>query len=521
MVTEYDTSTNTFKSYVISDVIPGVTIPGPNKWISIYSKSSWFTLPYTSILIPSSSKAVSYVLSRMTSYAIDVRIYKQDSATGLYVYNTKNVVKANDKLTSTLPSSAMDPSVMYYDLNSSANFTFDSNLETHSGNKKIHTGVAFGRKPLTTGPDVEKPTDMFASFPGAVIQNAGVTLLAVEGVVKDSEKLFSEPKYIFTLVGDLVERKRKFLPDIRIRWETDYYVSIKKSFKIKWQASYDPITVRYRTSWAKNVDLRRVSRSLSLKWDKEHSRVKKDLYTFRTSIALPEDEVKRQFYGFNWSIQDTDIHKLSYRLNWEKTLHKTNTLKYSVRWDRMPNDGCIVKCYYLSLYKEDGTYIDAVSYQVYVDPDFVIKDNLSFYFSNPDKFGVIRFAVDRAPYNNIFLSEHPDKDLLIDRTDVPSNFILIGNYTIEGIDIRGSVSLDVVSGLQQLNEYKSYWVPYNLDAYQDQMITLNDSKSKALLLNDKFKDDYNKDSVELDLVILTGTQCCFTQKASGSRCSPF
>ena len=187
----------------------------------------------------------------------------------------------------------------------------------------------------------------------------------------------------------------------------------------------------------------------------------------------------------------------------------------------MPNDGCIVKCYYLSLYKEDDTYIDAVSYQVYVDPDFVIKDNLSFYFSNPDKFGVIRFAVDRAPYNNIFLSEHPDKDLLPDRTDVPSNFILIGNYTIEGIDIRGSVSLDVVSGLQQLNEYKSYWIPYNLDTYQNQMITLNDSKSKALLLNDKFKDDYNKDSVELDLVILTGTQCCFTQKASGSRCSPF
>ena len=84
---------------------------------------------------------------------------------------------------------------------------------------------------------------------------------------------------------------------------------------------------------------------------------------------------------------------------------------------------------------------------------------------------------------------HPNKDLLTDRTDVPSNFILIGNYTIEGIDIRGSVSLDVVSGLQQLNEYKSYWIPYNLDTYQDQMITLNDSKSKALLLNDKFKEN--------------------------------
>ena len=506
VVTEYDESTNTFKSYVISDVIPGVTIPGPNKWISIYSKSSQFTLPYTSIL---------------TAYPNAIRSYKQDPTTQLYIYNTKNVVAANGKLTSLAPSSVMDPSVLPPNLNSYVNFTFDSSLENHLGARKIHTGVSLGRKPITTGPNISKPTDMFASFPGAIVQSAGITLLAVEGTVNGSEKIFSEPKYIFTLVGDLVERKRKVLPNIRVRWETDYYVSIKKSFKIRWQASYDPITVRYRTSWTKNVDLQRVSRSLSLKWDKEHSRVKKDLYTFRSSIALPDDEIKKQFYGFNWSIQDTDIHKLSYRLNWEKTLYKTNTLRYSVRWDRMPNDGCIVKCYYLSLYKEDDTYIDAVSYQVYVDPDFVIKDNLSFYFSNPDKFGVIRFAVDRAPYNNIFLSEHPDKDLLTDRTDVPSNFILVGNYTIEGIDIRGSVSLDVVSGLQQLNEYKSYWIPYNLDTYQNQMITLNDSKSKALLLNDKFKDDYNKDSVELDLVILTGTQCCFTQKASGSRCSPF
>lgn len=506
VVTEYDRTTNTFKSYMVYDVVPGVTIPGPNKWISIYSKSSWFTLPYTSIL---------------TAYSNAIKSYKQDPTTQLYIYNTKNVATANGKLTSIAPSSVMDPSVLPPNLNSYVNFTFDSSLENHLGARKIHTGVSLGRKPITTGPNISKPTEMFATFPGAIVQSAGVTLLAVEGTVNGSEKIFSEPKYIFTLVGNTVERKRRVLPNIRIKWETDYYVSIKKSFKIKWQASYDPITVKYRTSWAKNVDLRRVSRNLSLKWDKEHSRVKKDLYTFGSSIALPEDEVKRQFYGFNWSIQDTDIHKLSYRLNWEKTLHKTNTLKYSVRWDRMPNDGCIVKCYYLSLYKEDDTYIDAVSYQVYVDPDFVIKDNLSFYFSNPDKFGVIRFAVDRAPYNNIFLSEHPDKDLLIDRTEVPSNFILIGNYTVEGIDIRGSVSLDVVSGLQQLNEYKSYWVPYNLDAYQDQMITLNDSKSKALLLNDKFKDDYNKDSIELDLVILTGTQCCFTQKASGSRCSPF
>ena len=505
VVTEYDRTTNTFKSYTVDNVVPGVTIPGPDKWISIYSKSSQFTLPYTSIL---------------TAYSNAIKSYKQDATTQLYIYNTKNVAVANGKLTSITPSSVMDPSVLPPNLNSYVNFTFDSSLENHLGARKIHTGVSLGRKPITTGPNISKPTEMFATFPGAIVQSAGVTLLAVEGTVNGSEKIFSEPKYIFTLVGNTVERKRRVLPNIRIKWETDYYVSIKKSFKIKWQASYDPITIRYRTSWMKNVDLQRVSKNLTIKWDKEQSRVKKDLYNFRSSVVLPEDELKKQFYAFNWVKEDTDVSKLSYKLGWEHELNRISTLKYNFEWEKVLGNSCIVKCYYISLYKENNTFVDAISYQVYADPKIVDKDTLSFYFSNPYKFSIIRFNSNREPYNDTFLSEHPDKDLLSVRDDIPEHFVLVGNYTIEDIDIRGSLSLDVVSGLQQLNEYKSYWIPYNLDQYQDKMITLKDTKSKALLLNDKFKDDYNRDTVELDLVILTDTQCCFTQKATGSRCSP-
>ena len=505
VVTEYDRTTNTFKSYMVYDVVPGVTVPGPDKWISIYSKSSQFTLPYTSIL---------------TAYSNAIKSYKQDATTQLYIYNTKNVAAANGKLTSTAPSSVMDPSVLPPNLNSYVNFTFDSSLETHLGARKIHTGVSLGRRPITTGSNTTKPTDMFATFPGAIVQSAGIALLAVEGIVNGSEKTFSEPKYIFTLVGNVVERKRRVLPSIRVRWETDYYLSIKRSFKIKWQASYDPITVKYRTSWMKNVDLQRVSKNLTMKWDKEQSRVKKDLYNFKYSVALPEDELKKQFYAFNWTMEDTNVSKLSYKLGWEHDLSRINTLKYYSEWEKVLGDSCIVKCYYISLYKGNNTFVDAISYQVYANSKIVDRDSLSFYFSNPYKFSIIRFNADREPYNNTFLSEHPDKDLLSNRDDVPEHFVLVGNYTIEDIDIRGSLSLDVVSGLHQLNEYKSYWIPYNLDEYQDKMITLNDSKSKALLLNDKFKDDYNRDTVELDLVILTGTQCCFTQKATGSRCSP-
>lgn len=508
VVTEFNPDTGLFKNYPIDGVIPGVTVPGPNKWISLYSHYSWFDNPFNTI---------------QTAYKDRIKYYKQATDSELYMYNTASTSTVNGKLKSLYPSLAMPPSPMAYQLNSSASFVFDSSIETHNSTKKIQSGIAVGRQPIIDGPLVDKDSiinQYFVAYPGAVIQSAGITLLSSECISNGSEKLIQDPKYIFTVVGYTVKRNKKTLPFVRVKWEKESYIVVKHPYKVRWQALYDPITVKYKTSWMRNVELQRVSKNLTMKWEIEQSRVKKDLYSFRTSIALPEDELKKQFYAFNWTMEDTNVSKLSYKLGWEHELSRVNTLKYYSEWEKVLGDSCIVKCYYISLYKENNTFVDAISYQVYADSEIVDRGTLSFYFSNPYKFSIIRFDANRGPYNDTFLSEHPDKDLLSNRDDVPEHFVLIGNYTIEGIDIRGSLSLDVVSGLQQLNEYKSYWIPYNLDQYQDKMITLNDSKSKALLLNDKFKDDYNRDTVELDLVILTGTQCCFTQKATGSRCSP-
>lgn len=508
VVTEFNPDTGLFKNYPIDGVIPGVTVPGPNKWISLYSHYSWFNSPFNAI---------------QTAYKDKIRYYKQATDSELYMYNTASTSTVNGKLKSLYPSLAMPPSPMAYQLNSSASFVFDSSIETHNSTKKIQSGIAVGRQPIIGGPLVDKDSiinQYFIAYPGAVIQDAGITLLSSECISSGSEKLIQDPKYVFTIVGYTVKRNKKTLPFVRIKWEKESYIVVKHPYKVRWQALYDPITVKYKTSWMRNVELQRVSKNLTMKWETEQSRVKKDLYSFRTSIVLPEDELKKQFYAFNWTMEDTNVSKLSYKLGWEHELSRVNTLKYYYEWEKVLGNSCIVKCYYISLYKENNTFVDAISYQVYADPKIVDKDTLSFYFSNPYKFSIIRFNSSREPYNETFLSEHPDKDLLSNRDDVPEHFVLIGNYTIEDIDIRGSLSLDVISGLQQLNEYKSYWIPYNLDQYQDKMITLNDSKSKALLLNDKFKDDYNRDTVELDLVILTGTQCCFTQKAAGSRCSP-
>lgn len=508
VVTEFNPDTGLFKNYPIDGVIPGVTVPGPNKWISLYSHYSWFNSPFNAI---------------QTTYKDRIRYYKQATDSELYMYNTASTSTVNGKLKSLYPSLAMPPSSMAYQLNSSASFVFDSSIETHNSTKKIQSGIAVGRQPIIDGPLVDKDSiinQYFVAYPGAVIQSAGITLLSSECISSGSEKLIQDPKYVFTVVGYTVKRNKKTLPFVRVKWEKESYIVVKHPYKVRWQALYDPITVKYKTSWMRNVELQRVSKNLTMKWETEQSRVKKDLYSFRTSIVLPEDELKKQFYAFNWTMDDTNASKLSYKLGWEHELSRVNTLKYYSEWEKVLGDSCIVKCYYISLYKENNTFVDAISYQVYADSEIVDRDTLSFYFSNPYKFSIIRFDTNRGPYNDTFLSEHPDKDLLSNRDDVPEHFVLVGNYTIEGIDIRGSLSLDVVSGLQQLNEYKSYWIPYNLDQYQDKMITLNDSKSKALLLNDKFKDDYNRDTVELDLVILTGTQCCFTQKATGSRCSP-
>ena len=78
-----------------------------------------------------------------------------------------------------------------------------------------------------------------------------------------------------------------------------------------------------------------------------------------------------------------------------------------------------------------------------------------------------------------------------------------------------------MADLNQMNEYRSYWIPEDLENFQTSFILLEDGESKALPLDYKFRDDHHTDIVELDLVILTSKECCFTQKVVGSRCSPY
>ena len=106
-------------------------------------------------------------------------------------------------------------------------------------------------------------------------------------------------------------------------------------------------------------------------------------------------------------------------------------------------------------------------------------------------------------------------------SDIPSRFSKIGNYTIKDVNRYNSFSLDVIGVDKQLNEYKSYWITEVIEDYAGSFLTMADGKSKLLILDNMFKEDHHEDVVELDLIILDGEECCFTQSSTGSRCSPY
>lgn len=96
---------------------------------------------------------------------------------------------------------------------------------------------------------------------------------------------------------------------------------------------------------------------------------------------------------------------------------------------------------------------------------------------------------------------------------------MIGNYTILDIDPKNSLSLDVVVKDEQLNEFRSYWLPEDLGE-----LAFTPMQEKGLEIAPvvpMFRDDHHVDVVELEIEFLNESECCFKQKVIGSRCSPY
>ena len=366
----------------------------------------------------------------------------------------------------------------------------------------------------------------FLSYPKSIIQQLGVTILFAMGGVENGVALSPLAYDVFTASGKRTPFYRKTLtPNYSFTWELGSLISSRMLYKFNWSRLFDNTKDQYKFSWQKNADVERKKAIWKVKWDREKVYFKTKRYYFRYDQVMPEDSIKKNFYVINWDVLSINKKILTYKIKSEIEMSRTKVLTWKTSWDNTLLNPCLIRPYYISLYDSaSNTYTDSVSYQVYGDPKFldshIANNNFYCYFSNPSKFELVKFDYNLQPY---------DKEFLIDLRDpnlgnlelVPSNYALIGNYTIKGIDIRGSLSLDIIAGANQVNESKSYWIPDDLAAYSTTMITLSDGKSKALPLDGIFRDDHNVDVVELDLVILDETECCFTQKSSGTRCSPY
>lgn len=407
-------------------------------------------------------------------------------------------------------------------------FPIPRTVQTDNTDTFFLSAFYIGRDPYENPESINnvKNEKTFLSYPKSIIQQLGVTVLFAMGGIENGVTLSPLAYDVFTASGKRTPFYRKTLtPNYSFSWDLESLVRARILYKFKWNRLFENTKDRYKFSWQKNVDLERKKAIWKVKWDREKVYFKTKRYYFRYDQVMPEDSIKKNFYVINWDVLSITKKILTYKIKSELEMSRTKILTWKASWDNTLLNPCLVQPYYISLYNsKTDTYTDSVSYQVYGDPKFldshIANNNFYCYFSNPSKFELVKFDYNLQPY---------DKEFLIDLRDpklgnldlVPSNYALIGNYTIKGIDIRGSLSLDIIAGSAQVNESKSYWVPDDIDAYSTTMTTLSDGKSKALSLDGIFRDDHNTDVVELDLIILDEKECCFTQKSSGTRCSPY
>lgn len=390
--------------------------------------------------------------------------------------------------------------------------------------KYLLTSLYVGRNPSEVQNSTDTPK-LFLSNPLGVIQSTGATVIAVVSGIEDQVAFAPVVYEVFTVSGDRVPFVRKSLyPSSRFKWELEGYSRFKLQYKMRWKKSSEQTVDQYKVSWNTGVNLEIKTLRWKIRWEREKLFNKVKNYYFRYQQVRPEDILKKNFYVANWEVLNSNKVASLYKINYEIEKSKRVLKEYSFRYEKSLVEPCIVQPYFVSLWDDSQSkHIDCVSYQVYGDPAYLaphLDNDFKLYFSNPPLFELIRFDRNLFPYSESFLTTIEDAALDIVKP-IPENYVFIDNYTIKGIDTRGSLSLDILASGLQMTPSKSYWVPDDINSYVPTMTTMKDGKSKVLYLENFFKDDLHTDTVDLDLVILDEVECCFTQKSSGSRCSPY
>lgn len=426
---------------------------------------------------------------------------------------------------------ASQPGTVYSSLKPSYYF---SNL-TSSSVSEFGYRVGFKLAPnelnifsIALEPLVSNPTS-YVSNPGAVIQEEGFefTYSAAESTGESStaSALIAEPLVLFTNGPEVTPKiKQQF----SFTYLSEFYQTLTERLKVKWSTGDTTYKQKLKVKWERNVNLTSKRLRLRTSYEREATKKVKDQYVFRYVETLPEDVITKKFLITSWETQPLKTEKIIFKSSWTAEVSSFRTQELKVKWDLTLSDMCIVKPYYIEK-TVNKQVIHCISFQVYVDYEylqhFIENDEVYFYFSNPPKYELIRFDYNAAPYQDVFIKSINDP-ILIDRQNVPPNFLLLGNYTIENISINNSCSLDIMANIKQINEYRSYWIPENISSYKNSFTPMPKSSTstvsmKMLPLDKRFRDDHHEDIVELDLVIVTETECCFTRKDIGTTCSPY
>ena len=389
------------------------------------------------------------------------------------------------------------------------------------------TGVYVGR-PTT---DYFHINDKFISWPGSIVQETGVDVFlyyAKEALgtvsVTPIDLVAKSSPVVSVSVGsqDYLNNTQT----LGTTWLSENLNNFRDRLKVVYEANYDPIVSQLKVRWEKNAEVQNFSRRFKTSWESEPVNWMSEDLTIRYEVTLPEDRIVRDFLTCSWDKELTQSFSNITKTTWEKEKTFFITKELETSWDTVLVDTVILKPFFIQLWDPvKRTYTDSMSFNVYGDSEkmaqYIANGELRYLFSNPPKFELVMFDYNLYPYSDVFLTQLQDPILDRDFSDVPDRFSKIGNYTIKDINRYNSLSLDVIGVDKQLNEYKSYWIPEVIEDYAGSFLTMKDGKSKLLILDNMFKDDHHEDVVELDLIILDGEECCFTQSSTGSRCSPY
>lgn len=385
---------------------------------------------------------------------------------------------------------------------------------------KIYTGAYVG-----IGPGDENK--FFVSFPGSIITSCGVDIF-----IKTTERGILDPvtpdpdfpinfvntyKHAISLTCSVYGSETEN-QTIRIGWGRDEFLRESQRYQLRWRANLPANQDSYSLKWTKGYEPRAYRDNYRLKWSKENSSISKDEYSLRWGLELPSEDEDKMFFDMSWSREGTSDETMRYTIKYGVEMTKTMRDNYYMSWVRAPLEEVVTKIFCI---KDGDRY--HISYMVYGSKEvseYILDDTITFYFSNPSKYELIKFNRDAEPYKDIVIKEFKGEKALASRAGIPEDYTLVGNYTILDIDIKNSLSLDVVAEGKQLNEFISYWLPENIEDLDPLFVPMS-NKMLAAPVEPIFRDDHHIDAVELEIEFINEVECCFKQKSIGSRCSPY